>query len=212
MVLLPTSRLIPRIPGYPEIEGIEASNRDEAMRLLEEAGYPEGEGLPILIFKLPGDSASQHIAELMTEAWKRDLDLEVGVRSFPFDVYLDEVKKGDFTIGSATWIGDYADPLTFLQMWTTDSNLNDARFADQDFDGLIEQSFGQEGRERYATLGESEEMLLQKAVVLPTSHTPAFNLIDLDRVEGWFPNVLNIHPLKYLRFRALRVPPSIAKL
>ena len=210
--LLPTSHLIPGIPGYPEIEGIEASNRSEAMRLLEEAGYPDGKGLPTLTFKLPGDSESQRIAEIMAEAWKRELDLEVGFRSFHFEVYLDEVKKGDFTIGSATWIGDYADPLTFLQMWTTDSNLNDARFADSDFDALIEQSFAQEGRERYATLGESEEMLLQKAVVLPTSHTPAFNLIDLDRVEGWFPNILNIHPLKYLRFRALRVPPGVVKL
>jgi peptide/nickel transport system substrate-binding protein/oligopeptide transport system substrate-binding protein len=97
-------------------------------------------------------------------------------------------------------------------MWTTDSNLNDARFADKEFDSLIERSFGEEGRERYETLGESEGVLLQKAVVLPISHTPAFNLIDLDRVEGWFPNVLNIHPLKYLRFRALRLPPGVVRL
>jgi len=132
--------------------------------------------------------------------------------SFSFEVYLEEVKKPDFTVGSATWIGDYADPLTFLQMWTTDSNLNDARFSDDEFDSLIERSFVEGGRERYETLGESEGVLLQKAVVLPVSHTPAFNLIDLDRVEGWFPNVLNIHPLKYLRFRALRLPPGVVRL
>ncbi|UCF97842.1 MAG: peptide ABC transporter substrate-binding protein [Spirochaetaceae bacterium] len=211
-VLLPTSNLIPGIPGYPEVEGIETSSRQEALRLLEEAGYPGGNGLPSLLFKLPGDSESRRIAEIMAEAWKAELDLKVGYQSFPFEVYLEEVKKADFTIGSATWIGDYADPLTFLQMWTADSNLNDARFSDEEFDALIERSFGQEGRERYQTLGESEGVLLQKAVVLPISHTPAFNLIDLDRVEGWFPNVLNIHPLKYLRFRALRLPPGIVKL
>jgi len=211
-VLLPTSNLIPGIPGYPEVEGIAASNREEALRLLDKAGYPGGRGLPAVVFKLPGDSESRRIAELMAAAWKEDLELEVSFRSFPFEVYLEEVKKGDFTIGSATWIGDYADPLTFLQMWTTNSNLNDARFADEQFDSLIEQSFGQEGRERYETLGESEGVLLQKAVVLPISHTPAFNLIDLDKVEGWFPNVLNIHPLKYLRFRALRLPPGVVRL
>lgn len=210
-VLLPTSNLIPGIPGYPEVDGIEASSREEALRLLEQAGYAGGKGLPPLLFKLPGDSESRRIAELMGEAWKADLDVEVGFQTFPFEAYLEEVKKGDFTIGSATWIGDYADPLTFLQMWTTDSNLNDARFADREFDDLIERSFSQEGRERYDTLGDSEEVLLQKAVVLPISHTPAFNLIDLDEVEGWFPNVLNIHPLKYLRFRELRVPPGVVK-
>jgi peptide/nickel transport system substrate-binding protein/oligopeptide transport system substrate-binding protein len=210
-VLLPTGNLIPAIPGYPEVEGIESSSRKEALRLLEEAGYPDGRGLPALLFKLPGDSESMRIAEIMAEAWKAELGLEVEFRSFAFEAYLDEVKRADFTLGSATWIGDYADPLTFLQMWTSDSNLNDARFADQQFDSLIEQSFGQEGQERYETLGRSEEVLLQKAVVLPISHTPAFNLIDLDRVEGWFPNVLNIHPLKYLRFRAMRVPSGVAK-
>jgi peptide/nickel transport system substrate-binding protein/oligopeptide transport system substrate-binding protein len=211
-VLLPTSKLIPRIPGYPEVKGIEESNREEALRLLEAAGYPEGEGLPPLVFKLPGDFESRRIADIMAETWKAVLDLEVHFQSFPFEVYLEEVKKTDFTIGSATWIGDYADPLTFLQMWITESNLNDARFADEEFDSLVEKSFDQEGRERYQTLGESEEVLLQKAVILPVSHTPAFNLIDLDRVEGWFPNVLNIHPLKYLRFRALRVPPGVVRL
>jgi peptide/nickel transport system substrate-binding protein/oligopeptide transport system substrate-binding protein len=211
-VLLPTSNLIPSIPGYPEVEGIEASNRQEALELLAEAGYPGGDGLPEIVFKLPGDSESRRIAELIATAWKEELGLEVIIQSFPFEVYLEEVKKADFTIGSATWIGDYADPLTFLQMWTTDSNLNDARFSDDDFDSLIQRSFGEQRQERYETLGESEGILLQNAVVLPISHTPAFNLIDLDRVEGWFPNVLNIHPLKYLRFRSLRVPPGVAGL
>jgi len=211
-VLLPTSNLIPQIPGYPEVEGIESFSREEALELLEDAGYPEGEGLPTPVFKLPGDSESRRIAEIMAESWKRELDLEADFQSFPFDIYLEEVKQADFTIGSATWIGDYADPLTFLQMWTADSNLNDARFAAEQFDELIEKSFSLEGRERYQVLGDSEQILLQKAVVLPISHTPAFNLIDLDRVEGWFPNVLNIHPLKYLRFRSLSVPPGVVRL
>ncbi len=210
--LLPTSRLIPAIPGYPEVKGIEGPNREEALSLLAEAGYPNGIGLPALLFKLPGDSESERIAGIMAESWKEELNLQVGFSTFTFDVYLDEVKKSDFTIGSATWIGDYADPLTFLQMWTTDSNLNDARFTDKEFDELVEKSFSQEGKQRYERLGESEEVLLQKAVVLPISHTPAFNLIDLDRVEGWFPNILNIHPFKYLRFRALRVPPGVVRL
>jgi oligopeptide transport system substrate-binding protein len=210
--LLPTSRLVPPIPGYPDIEGIQKPDRTEAMRLLEEAGYPGGAGLPELVFKLPGDSESEREAGVMADAWKRELGLAVRVTSFPYDVYLKEVKKTDYTIGSVTWIGDYADPLTFLQMWTADSNLNDARFSDPKFDSIIEESFSMEGEERYKQLARAEEVLLSTAVVLPVSHAPAFNLVDLDRIEGWFPNVLNIHPFKYLRFRELRVPPGVAGL
>jgi oligopeptide transport system substrate-binding protein len=210
--LLPTSRLIPPIPGYPDVEGIQEPDRAEALQLLEEAGYPGGAGLPELVFKLPGDSESERVAGVMAEAWKRELGLSVRMTSFPYDVYLREVKKADYTIGSVTWIGDYADPLTFLQMWTADSNLNDARFSDPEFDAMIEESFSMEGEQRYEQLGKAEQILLSTAVVLPISHAPAFNLVDLDRIEGWFPNVLNIHPFKHLRFRELRVPPGVAEL
>jgi len=208
--LLPTSRLVPPIPNYPDVEGILQSDREEAFSLLLQAGYSQGIGLPELVFKLPGDSESERVAAVMAEAWKRELSLAVTIRTFPYDVYLREVKKSDYTIGSVTWIGDYADPLTFLQMWTKDSNLNDARFADAQFDALIEESFSLEGETRYSQLAEAETILLSTAVVLPISHTPAFNLVDLERIEGWFPNVLNIHPFKYLRFRQLRVPPGVA--
>jgi len=209
--LLPTSRLIPPIPSYPEVKGIQKPDREEALRLLEEAGYPGGRGLPPVDFKLPDDPESTRVATLMAEAWKRELTVEVRLTSLPFNRYLAEVKKPDFTLGAATWIGDYADPLTFLQMWTGDSNLNDARFVDSEFEKLLDSSFGEEAATRYQRLGESEELLLQRAVILPISHTPAFNLIDLDRVEGWFPNVLNIHPFKYLRFRSLRVPEGVVR-
>lgn len=207
--LLPTSRLIPPIPSYPEVKGIQGPDRDEALRLLEQAGYPGGRGLPPVDFKLPDDPESTRVAGLMAEAWKRELALEVRLTSLPFDRYLAEVKRPDFTLGAGTWIGDYADPLTFLQMWTADSNLNDARFVDEEFEALIDGSHGAEPKARYERLAQSEELLLQRAVILPISYSPAFNLIDLDRVEGWFPNVLNIHPFKYIRFRTLRVPEGV---
>jgi peptide/nickel transport system substrate-binding protein/oligopeptide transport system substrate-binding protein len=95
-------------------------------------------------------------------------------------------------------------------MWVAGSNLNDARYADPQFDRLIDESLGEEDPQRYQTLGKAESLLLSGAVVLPISHAPAFTLIDLSRVEGWFPNVLNIHPFKYLRFRTERVPPGVA--
>jgi peptide/nickel transport system substrate-binding protein/oligopeptide transport system substrate-binding protein len=208
--LLPTNRLIPAIPGYPELEGIAAADEAQAQKLLAEAGYPGGAGLPPLRIKIPDGQESLRVAEIMAKAWEV-LGLETAIVPFAYDDYLLEVKKTDYTLGTVTWIGDYPDPLTFLQMWVAGSNLNDARYADPEFDRLIDESLGQEDEERYRTLGKAETMLLSGAVVLPISHAPAFALIDLERVEGWFPNVLNIHPFKYLRFRTERVPPGVAR-
>ncbi len=208
-LLFATARLIPPIPSYPKVEGIVKTDSNKAFSLLKEAGFPEGRGLPLLLIKVAQDSGSEQIAQTMAETWKKMLNLQVSILTYPYNQYLKEVKKTDYVIGSVTWIGDYADPLTFLQMWTESSNLNDARFDDPEFDLLIDTSLGEQGVTRYNTLGKAEEILLSKAVVLPINHTPAFNLIDLDRIEGWFPNVLNIHPFKYFRFRSLRLPPGV---
>jgi peptide/nickel transport system substrate-binding protein/oligopeptide transport system substrate-binding protein len=31
------------------------------------------------------------------------------------------------------------------------------------------------------------------------SHSPSINLIDLELVDGWYPNPLDIHPFKFIR-------------
>jgi oligopeptide transport system substrate-binding protein len=208
--LLPTSRLVPAIPGYPAQAGIEATDESEALELLQEAGYPGGKGLAEAVIKIPEGEDVQRIAQLMSDTWTKQLGLKVRLVPYPYEVYLKEVKKTDYTLGTVTWIGDYPDPLTFLQMWTSGSNLNDARFSDREFDELLDSSVSQEDEQRYATLGRAESILLEGAVVLPINHGAAFALIDLNQVEGWFPNVLNIHPFKYLRFHAARVPPGVA--
>ena len=208
--LFATNRLIPSFNGYPDVQGLGEGGEERALELLKEAGYPQGANLPQLTIKIPEDSESRRIAAIMADSWKTRIGLRTEVITFPYNQYLKEVKNPGYTVGAVTWIGDYADPLTFLQMWTTGSNLNDARYSDPEFDGLVEASFSKEGDARYRTLSQAEEVLLGKAVVLPINHAPAFNLIDLDRIEGSYPNLLNIHPFKYIRFHRLRLPPGIA--
>jgi peptide/nickel transport system substrate-binding protein/oligopeptide transport system substrate-binding protein len=114
-------------------------------------------------------------------------------------------------MSASSWIGDFADPLTFLQMWISDSNVNDAGFSDPRYDELIDRSMVQSGTQRYETLSSAEEILLQSGTVLPISHSPSINLIDLRAVNGWYPNPLDIHPFRYLEFTD-RVPvPGVVR-
>ena len=202
---------MPEIPGYPEVEGIQRANPAEAFELLAEAGYERGRGLPPIVIRIPEGEDSKRIADVMTTAWEESLGAEVVQEVIDYRRYFESLKKNDYVIGRMTWIGDFADPLTFLQMWTGDSNLNDAGFSDEEYDVLVGEAIAAEGKARYRKFSEAESILLTGAVVLPISNQPTVNLLDLQHVKGWYPNPLDIHPFKYLYFKEARMHPNLVR-
>ncbi|TVR03263.1 MAG: peptide ABC transporter substrate-binding protein [Spirochaetaceae bacterium] len=208
----PTGTLVPVIPGYPEVVGILAQDLDEAFELLEQAGFPEGKGLPPVTIRTPGGVENGRIAGVMRDAWRDYLDLETVIEVVEFPDYFDSLSTDtEFTLATISWIGDFADPLTFLQMWTSTSNLNESGFVNHEYDELVRTGSAQRGAERFQTLSRAERMLLETAVVMPISHSPAVNLIDLSVVGGWYPNPLDIHPFKHLRFIGMTPAPGVVR-
>ena len=206
----PTSGLVPRTANYPAVEGIPAADMRTARRLLEQAGFADGTGLPPITVTVAGAWAAALAADLET-AWESNLGIDVTVAMIPeYDQYLGEVKAGNFTLTISSWIGDFIDPISFLQMWTSSSNLNDAGYASRDYDRIIDRAIGSTGLDRLQLLAEAEELLLQDAVILPVNHLVSHALIDLQRVSGWSPNLLDIHPFRYLGFRRADLPAGVA--
>jgi oligopeptide transport system substrate-binding protein len=209
----PSELLIPSIPGYPAVTGIAAQNVEEGKKLLAEAGFPEGRGLPPVIVKLGKDSSAKTYVAKIADAWKSLIGLQVIVKEVDPDTYLAETRKKDFTLALSTWIGDYADPLTFLQLWTAGSNLNDARFSDTEYDAAVKDSISlMDSGKRYRKLADAEQILLTKAAILPLDHSPAINLINTASVDGWFSNPLDVHPFKFLKYKSKLTPPGITML
>ncbi|TVR71564.1 MAG: peptide ABC transporter substrate-binding protein [Spirochaetaceae bacterium] len=208
---IPSSVLVPSIPYYPPMEGITTRDRDEALALLEEAGYRQGVRIPTITIHIPRGTESTRVAEIMKKAWEEALHVSVDIVSTPYPDYFESLRDSDFTVGTVSWIGDFADPLTFLQMWISDSNVNDAGFSDSRYDDLLDEAMGQAGITRYETLARAEEILLQTGTVMPVSHSPAINLIDLQGVDGWYPNPLDMHPVKYLKFTDRAPAPGVIR-
>jgi peptide/nickel transport system substrate-binding protein/oligopeptide transport system substrate-binding protein len=207
---LPAKTLIFPIPGYPEVEGLEETDVEAAQALLAEAGYPQGVGLPELVIRITPSPDADRIGKLMAAAWFEKLGVPVKIDVVPYGRYFQSLKTNDYEVGSTTWIGDFADPYTFLQMWRRDSNLNDARYNDADYEDLMEKSMAEEGEKRWDILAEAEKLLLDRGVVFPVSYSPALNIVDTDELDGWSPNVLDIHPFKYFAFKAYRPLPGVA--
>ena len=207
--ILPATTLIFPIPGYPRVQGLDTINVQEAQRLFAEAGFAGGAGLPEQVIRIPPSQEAMRISGLMAGAWSEILGVQVRIDIVPFAQYLESLRLDDYDVGTITWIGDFADPWTFLKMWCSESNLNNANHNDAEFEALLDKSMTEEGARRWEILAEAEALLLYRGNVLPISFGLALNIINLNEIQGWYPNLLDIHPFKYMGFRERRPIPGV---
>ncbi len=205
--------LVYPLNGYPNVQGYVYTDPAEAAALMESARKKAGicpeEKLP-LVFAVNGERMKKE-AELLKEAWQ-PLGVDVQVQEVAASEYLAAAAGTGADMFSYTWIGDFADPLAFLELFRGSSNMNISGWQNSEFDRLLSEA-ERYGDERHAKLlSEAEQILLDAAVVLPIQHPVSRNIIDLNAVGGWYANSFDIHPLKHL-FRRETKPklPNIVR-
>ena len=207
--LIPATTLVFPIAGYPEVTGPAEQDMERARELLREAGVdPAGEE-PIILF-YPQSSLYEEKTDLLKSAWE-ELGFAVEKRPEASASYYRELRGDSYTVGVNSWIGDFADPIAFLEMFRPASNLNDSGWQNARFEALVTAAARESDTEkRYELFAQAEQLLLDEAVILPLSHNPAVNVIDTNGLDGWHVNVLDIHPFKYVRFVPRAPMPGVA--
>lgn len=189
----------PGINGYtvPEMVGLDVERAREA---LTAAGYPGGRGFPEAEILINTSENHRRVAEAIQEMWRRSLGIEVSIRNEEWKVYLESQSQLRYTLSRAGWIGDYVDPITFLEMWTTGNGNNDTGWSNARFDALIQQAMRAEDQaEHFTLLREAESILLSELPVIPIYIYTRIYMID-PRVRGWHPKLLDNRPYKYIHF------------
>ena len=190
-----------------------ATDEARAKELFAKSGHADGAGIPTISIAIPsGADDALRVSGLMKGAWEK-AGLKVEVATIPAAGYFDAIRhKSDgapYTLSLTTWIGDFADPLAFLQMWESDSNLNDAKVHDPEFDRLLAESSSLEGEKRFSALAKAETRLLTGAACLPLHYSIALNVIDTGTINGWSENALDIHPFKNISIGEARIRPGV---
>ncbi|MBI4577395.1 MAG: peptide ABC transporter substrate-binding protein [Planctomycetes bacterium] len=187
----------PGIPGYEPPQG-PGRDVDEARRLLGEAGYPGGRGLRRLDYVYNTGDANRDLAEVLQAQWREALGVEVALVHMEWKVYLDAMDRLDYDLARSSWIADYVDPSTFLDLFQTGAGNNRTGWSDPDYDALVSLAGRTpEGPARRTALRRAEARLLESAPVLPIHHYSTRNLHG-PRVRGVEPNVRNLIALRGL--------------
>lgn len=206
--LLPAKTLVFPLIGYPSVIGVDTQDIAKSETLLKKVEQVDTEK-PIKIL-LPQTDFYAEQADLLKKAWE-NLNLSVEVTLVPFEDYYARQKTDEYHIALVSWIADFADPLAFLELFRSDSSLNSSNWTHQDYENFIKKASAEQNRKkRFEYLAKAEQILMDSSVVIPLSHIPAINVIDLSDIQGWYTNAVNIHPFKFIRFVQPEILPNIA--
>ncbi|MGC9450989.1 MAG: peptide ABC transporter substrate-binding protein [Oceanipulchritudo sp.] len=171
---------------------------ERARALLAEAGYPGGEGFPELYLLFNTSEGHRKIAEAVVAMWNDNLGINMQLENKEWKVYLDAQSLLDYDISRSGWIGDYMDPITFLEMFTTGNGNNDTGWSNPRYDELINAAFrSRTEEEHFRSLLEAETILLDELPIVPLYWYTRIYLMD-PRVKGWAPKLLDNRPYKYI--------------
>ncbi|MCP4804425.1 MAG: peptide ABC transporter substrate-binding protein [Proteobacteria bacterium] len=192
-----TSLVPPGLPGYPSVPGPEY-DPEEARRLLAEAGYPNGEGFPKTTILYNTLESHKLVAAIVQDNWARELGIEIELTNSEWKTYLKTVNNLDYDIARGGWIGDYLDPLTFLDLWIADGGNNNTGWSSTEYERLLaEAGVEPDAARRLELLAESEQILNDEMPFIPIYWYVWTELVQPD-VVGTTPNLLDQHPIRYM--------------
>ena len=115
-------------------------------------------------------------------------------------VYLDTRDNKNFQIARAAWIGDYADPVNFLDMFLSDAGeRNDAGYNNPEFDELLRQAAGTvDPSERLGSSGSRPRRSSSTTRRSSRSTTTPRSTWSSPSWSGWEFNILDIHLGRYM--------------
>lgn len=130
--------------------------------------------------------AGQKTTETLQSQLEENLKgLKVGVQNVPFKTRLSRSTSGNFDIVVTGWGADFADPISFDDLFTSKNTQNNGKWSNTQYDKLIADSkTATNDEQRYADLVKAEKLLLEDQGVTPLYY----------KTEAWLvrPNIKGI--------------------
>jgi len=170
-------------------------NVEEAKKLLAEAGYPDGQGLPQIVLLYNPEQGHGDIMQAIQDMWKTNLGIDVQLQSQEWKVFQATRTAKNFELARDAWGADYSDPMTFLDMFESTSAQNNPGYNKPEYDKLIDDAKAEtDTTKRLDLMHQAEDMLMNDMPVIPIYYdTKTFGIKSY--LKG-----IRVSPLGYIFF------------
>ncbi|MFQ5654665.1 MAG: peptide ABC transporter substrate-binding protein, partial [Planctomycetota bacterium] len=132
------------------------------------SGFTAGRAFPPFELMYNSDPLNEMIAEVLQAQWQRELGVEVRLRNLEWGSYLGAQRAHEYDLSRSSWIGDYLDPNTFLDVFLSDGPNNRTGWRNADYDRLIEEAATTaDAAARARLLHDADLVVLEEMPIIP---------------------------------------------
>ena len=199
-------------------------NCDEAVALLKEVAASSGKftvdgntvvGFPTLTYITNDGSGHEAIAAYLQQVWG-NYGFTIKVEVQEWATFLNTRKEGNYSIARNGWLGDYNDPISFLDMWVSGSGNNDCQFGKgahasyngydgktwaDSYDAIIaEVKSSSDANKRFELMHDAEDILMESGAICPIYYYTDIFMCS-DKIDGFFASPLGF---KYFMYASVK--------
>lgn len=205
------------------------ANCTEAMKMIAEVAesskkftVADGKvsGFPAITYITNEGTGHEAVAAYLQQVWS-NYGFEVKVETQEWATFLNTRKGGDYSVARNGWLGDYNDPISFLDMWITSSGNNDTQFGKGAHASYAGYSYnGKDGltwaeaydqciadikaetdpAKRFELMHEAENILMETGAICPIYYYTDIFMCS-QSIDGFFSSPLGF---KYFMFASVK--------